>query len=533
MPRSPVHRLGGHPTPASPAVADARARGFDDALLGMWFDRVPAVPFVRAIELLDPPRAGRTLAMSAHVERLLGYTSAELLADPDLWPSRIYPDDLAHVIAAWRSAAAPGDRYCITYRIRNRDEQLLRVLDVAAVTEDESGARSWAGVVVDVTEHGADTATVSEAEERYRLLVEQIPAVTYIDEVPADDPADLTPIYMSPQIERLLGYMPHEWLADPDLWNRVTHPDDIDDAETAASRAFKEGTPLSIEYRMIARDGRTKWVREEAALYRDDHGVPRFWQGVYFDITELKRAEDELNNALVREREAAERLRTLDELKNTFLQAVSHDLRTPLAAIYGLARTLEQRDLALEDDEARDMAARIANNSGKLARMVSDLLDLDRLSRGILEPKLRDADLGDVVREVVEQLDVAERRTIKLDAVSVTVPVDVAKVERIVENLIVNTLRHTPAGTQVWVRTGAMPGGAEIVVEDDGPGVPRELHDAIFEPFRQGPSESSHAPGAGIGLALVSRFAELHGGRAWVEDRPGGGASFRVFLPSA
>jgi signal transduction histidine kinase len=71
------------------------------------------------------------------------------------------------------------------------------------------------------------------------------------------------------------------------------------------------------------------------------------------------------------------------------------------------------------------------------------------------------------------------------------------------------------------------------VVEDDGPGVPPDLHEAVFEPFRQGPSQSSHSPGAGVGLALVARFAELHRGRAWVEDRPGGGASFHVFLPGA
>jgi PAS domain S-box-containing protein len=531
MPGSPIDGVPTYAATAPGLVADAATPSFDPAFAGTWFDRVPAVAFVRSIEPSDPPRAGRNLAVAGPVEDLLGYTGAELEADPDVWLSRVYPDDLANVIATWREASAPGDRYHLTYRIRNRDEQLRRVLDVAAVTEDPTGARSWTGVVLDVTEDRAETVTASEAEERYRLLVEQIPAVTYIDEVPAGNTADLTPVYMSPQIERLLGYTPHEWLGDPDLWNRVTHPEDVDDADAAASRAFEDGTPLSIEYRMIARDGRTKWIREEAALYRDEHGVAKFWQGVYFDISELKRAEDELNNALAREREAAERLRALDELKNTFLQAVSHDLRTPLAAIYGLARTLEQRDLALDDDEARDMAARIANNSRKLARMVSDLLDLDRLSRGILEPKLRHVDLGDVVREAVEQLDVAERRTIELDAESVTIPVDVAKVERIVENLLVNTLRHTPAGTHVWVRTRAIAGGAEIVVEDDGPGVPPALHEVIFEPFRQGPSQSSHAPGAGIGLALVSRFAELHGGRAWVQDRPGGGASFRVFLP--
>src|SRR5438552_16794698 len=181
----------------------------------------------------------------------------------------------------------------------------------------------------------------------------------------------------------------------------------------------------------------------------------------------------------------------------------------------------------------RDMAARIAANSRKLDRMVSDLLDLDRLTRGIVEPDLQEEDVGELVRETVEQFDVLQDRSVFFDIGSVTVPVDRAKLERILENLLANTVRHTPSEVRIWVRTRAQDGGALITVEDEGPGVPGSLHEAVFEPFRQGPSQSSHAPGVGIGLALVARFAELHGGRAWVADRPGGGASFHVFLPGS
>ena len=97
---------------------------------------------------------------------------------------------------------------------------------------------------------------------------------------------------------------------------------------------------------------------------------------------------------------------------------------------------------------------------------------------------------------------------------------------------MINAVRHTPASSRIWVRLERSDAGMLLSVEDDWPGVPEDLRAAIFEPFRQGDAAAGHAPGTGVGLSLVARFAELHGGRAWAEDRPGGGAAFRVFLPS-
>ena len=412
------------------------------------------------------------------------------------------------------------------------------------IDADDVEHREWSQVEIDALRAVAGTigaaiarrhteAQVREAEEqlgsaesKYRALVENIPAITYRQTLEGDPEL----FYISPQVEAAFGYTLEEWARTPDFWMDRIHPDDRPRVQEADVQTDRTGEPFDLEYRFRRADGEYVWIHDQATMVRDADGRPGFWQGFMLNVTGRKLAEEQLERSLEVEREAARRLRDLDDMKNTFLQAVSHDLRTPLAAILGLAVTLERADLDLEVDEARDLARRIAVNARKLDRMVSDLLDLDRLARGIVEPKLYPTDVGALVRRVANDSDLTEEGRIAVEAPSITVTVDPSKVERIVENLLANTARHTPAGTRVWVRVEPAGTGVLIAVEDDGPGVPEEHREAIFEPFRQGPEAPEHAPGVGVGLTLVARFAELLGGRAWVEEREGGGASFRVFL---
>jgi signal transduction histidine kinase len=228
-------------------------------------------------------------------------------------------------------------------------------------------------------------------------------------------------------------------------------------------------------------------------------------------------------------RDITERNR-LDDLKDNLLSAVSHELRTPLTAIVGFSSTLERWGAQMSTEELADLYARLSNNARKLQRLVADLLDLDRLARGLVEPNRERTDLAELVMEIARESEQITGRHIRVAADDLVVGVDAPKVERILENLFINAARHTPAGTPVWVRARALDNGCLIIVDDAGPGVPDELKEKIFEPFKQGPTTSPQSPGVGIGLSLVARFAALHDGRAWVEDRPGGGASFRVFL---
>jgi PAS domain S-box-containing protein len=371
-----------------------------------------------------------------------------------------------------------------------------------------------------------ELAELSRSEARYRTAFEELPALVYT-ELHAIGGSWLIE---SRHVEEIMGYTPEE-SGQPGFWKTILHPDDRERVLAEDERVELTGDPWRMEYRSIAKDGRVVWLRDHAVLVQGEPGEPSFWHGFVIDITEQKLAEQAMREALERERQATRRLRALDETKNVFLNAVSHELRTPLATIVGIALTLKRVGSSLDEEDGADLVDRLAANAGKLDRLLSDLLDLDRLSRGIVTPQLRRTDLAALVTRVAAEWETG--RPLELSVEPVVAEVDSAKVERIVENLLANAERHTTPDTPVWVRLARQDDGVLIAVEDAGGGVPPELRAALFEPFRQGPDAPTHAPGVGIGLTLVARFAELHSGRAWVEERPGGGSSFKVLLPNS
>jgi PAS domain S-box-containing protein len=482
---------------------------------------------------------GRFTSVSDTVEGPLGDTSRDWIDDPGAWLGRVHPDDRERVIEAW-TAAASGARLDVEYRFAGEDGSQIWLWHIGQpVTAPVRGRSRLRGLIVDVTERrrlevervealrdaseGRTREAASrwvEAEERFRALEQQVPAITYLDAI--DGPQKTLAI--SEQTTTILGYTPDEWYADPDLWMQIVHPEDTERLETAErSGGFAGG----IEYRVITKDGRTLWLHDRSRLITDGDGVPRYWLGVLVDVTDRRRVH-ELRHELASERAQNLRLSAADEAKTIAMQAVSHDIRTPLAAILGLAITLEHKAEDMSPEDVRDLSSRIVQNSRRLDRIVTDLLDLDRLQRKGLAARLRPVDLGALVRQLVTRTEAVTERRLQLDTGPVHVQADPTMVERIVDNLLANAVKHTPGDARIWIRVERTEEGALIAVEDDGPGIPPEERERIFEPFVQGASPGTG--GAGIGLALVAKFAELHDGRAWVQERAGGGASFRVLL---
>ncbi len=356
-----------------------------------------------------------------------------------------------------------------------------------------------AGIAISVLILGAVIAERADAEERLAEAQHVAHVGSWSWEIDADRAT------WSAELYRLYGIeegtpMTYDSFLD------VIHPDDRDRVRRSIEQALANTRPFAFDHRAIALDGRVRWLHARGRVILDASGRPAGMLGTGQDITERKQ---------------------LDQLRDTILSAVSHELRTPLTAILGFALTLKER--TLEPAVRRELIESLFVQARKLEQLLADLLDLDRLRHGFVRPKFADTDIA----HLVEQVAAAHRgdmHQIALRTEPAHAEVDAPKVERIVDNLIVNAVRHTPSGTEITVRVAPENGGTVIAVDDRGPGVPREDREAIFEVFRRG-GGTDHVTGTGIGLSLVAQFTALHGGRAWVQDNPGGGASFRVFLP--
>lgn len=220
----------------------------------------------------------------------------------------------------------------------------------------------------------------------------------------------------------------------------------------------------------------------------------------------------------------------VDEERSGLQEAIAAEVRRPLTSILGLTLAMKHADTGSPD--GRDMIRQLATNARKLDRLVGEMLDLDRIANGTFTPNRRRTDVEALVRRVVEESPDLANRDVHVSAEHVALEVDPALTEQMVETLLANAGRRTTPGNPVWVKVLPEDGGATIAVEDMVSEVPTGLRQALFASMQDGHGEPSRARG-GTGLSLLSRFAELHGGKAWVEERPGGGASFRVFLPDA
>jgi two-component system sensor histidine kinase KdpD len=231
-----------------------------------------------------------------------------------------------------------------------------------------------------------------------------------------------------------------------------------------------------------------------------------------------------------RAREAAVARRS-DEMKTALLRAVTHNLRTPLASIKASVSGLRQTGASYSDEDRAELLAEIEEESDRLARLVTNLLDASRLEAGVLKPTKRPQELAELVRAVVARLRplfVERPVQVEIPEQLPPVPCDYAQIDQVLANLLENAARHTPPGAVVVASAHVVENGVQVEVLDHGPGIPPRERERLFQPFERG---QTRAPGTGLGLTIARGFVEAHGGRLWLEDAPGAGARFVFTLP--
>ena len=378
-----------------------------------------------------------------------------------------------------------------------------------------------------------------EAELRYKLLVEQLPIIVYVN--PLDKMSSTT--YVSPQIQTILGYRPEEWLADPEFWQNRIHPDDRQSVLTNIERSDLTGTPFDMEYRMLARDGHVVWFQDQTVLVRDHKGQPLYWQGLQIDITKRKQAEEEilkLNAEL--EQRVEERTKELGRAlraKDQFLANMSHELRTPLNAILGLSESLIELAAGPLNEKQSRYIGMISESGNHLLSLINDILDLAKIEAGQIVLNINEVDLKQVCQASLRMInELAHKKnqqvTLEIDDEIDPVWVDERRLKQVLVNLLSNAVKFTPENGKLGLEVQADKEEKRIMltVWDNGIGISESDLTRLFRPFVQLDSGlAREVTGTGLGLVLVAQMVRLHGGSIAVESQLGQGSRFTAVLP--
>jgi PAS domain S-box-containing protein len=463
-----------------------------------------------AIFMIAPD--GTVVSWNAGAERIKGYRADEIIGQHF---SRFYtPEDVGRRAPQQLLEAATREGRAETegWRVRKDGSRFLAHVLITALRDPQGTLRGFAKITRDVTE-AKELEAVRESEAHFRQLAESMPQVVWTAR------PDGTIDYVNERIREYPGT-----LRQPDgawRWEPTLHPEDLPATVRAWADAFRTGREFEITHRFRLADGSYRWHLSRGVPVRDARGIAVKWLGTSTDIHAQKQAEEEL-------REASQR-------KSEFMAMLSHELRNPLAPIRNSLYVLERA--APGGQQARRAQEVIDRQTRQLTRLVEDLLDTTRITRGKIRLQVERLELCELVRRTADDhRDDFERGGIALEVTSCTpliIDGDPARLSQAIGNLLANAVKFTPPGGRVALSVSAEASAAVVDVKDDGAGIAPSMLDSIFDPFTQGEQSLARTQGGlGLGLAITRGVAEMHGGTVKAQgEGPGKGARFELRLP--
>jgi PAS domain S-box-containing protein len=467
----------------------------------------------------DP--SGRVLFLNSVAQALTGWTQADAAGEP--------LETVFHVVNAESREPLENPVQRVIWEgkiVGLMPHSVLLAKDGAERSIDDSAAPirdahgEVTGVVLifrDVTERRKADAMLRASEARFRQLADAMPQIVW-----------------TARPNGSLDYCNRRWFEythlteeqtfSPDGWNLILYPDDVGTSEQKWEWAVQTGKPYQIEYRFKdRRTGGYRWHLGRAVPVRDESGRVVRWFGTCTDIDDQKRAQEALRDA--------------DHLKDEFLAMLAHELRNPLAPILNGLHMLGIPEV--QGSTAQRIRSVMEQQVRNLTRLVDDLLDVSRITRGKIQLRKTTGDLASVVAHAVETArPVIEARkhelSVSLSPEPLLLEADITRLEQVFTNLLNNAAKYTEPGGQIWLTGEREKDEIVVRVRDNGIGITDGLLPRIFDMFTQADRALDRSQGGlGIGLTLVRKLVELHGGSVLVHsDGPGKGSEFMVRLPA-
>jgi PAS domain S-box-containing protein len=427
-----------------------------------------------------------------------------------------HPDDRQRVQLAIKKALEEDAPYELEFRALHPDGRSAWLYTNARVIRERGRPVRMVGATVNIDARKRTELALRESEERLRLALRAANAGVWEWDVPAGQ------TFWSGEFLALYGFedsTPRSY----QVWLNALHPDDREEMRVFfRGLLHPQGEEFRREFRIVHPQLGVRWILSLGRIERDANGDARHVEGINIDITRQKQVEEEL--------------RVADQRKNEFLATLAHELRNPLAPIRNGLEIMRLTHTGGESAErAREMMDRQLQ---QMVRLIDDLLDLSRISRGKIQLKREPIDLAAALRcalEVSEPLidGAGHELNVSAPADALLVDGDLTRLSQIFSNLLNNAAKYTNPGGRIWLTVRRTAGEAIVSVRDNGVGVPAAMLPKIFDMFAQVDHSLQRAQGGlGIGLSIARRLAEMHGGSIEARSEgPGAGSEFIVKLP--